>query len=246
MKGFVTRAQAGLVRPRSFSRNITPQRGGCAIHWGGPNQKLGAHSRCLEVWRSWQRYHMKKHNWVDIAYTLGFCIHGYAFAGRGFNVRTAAQGTTDGNNRFYAIVFIGGEGDTVTVDAINAMRWCINEARTKGNAGLEVRRHSEFTDTSCPGVVLGREAARLHNKPIPKPTPVPPPKPEPEPEPKDWFTMATEEDLKRIVRAEIESALDNRSYGADMGRVRRSLRAVAAEAGLETEHAVPDGYKVEA
>ena len=250
MKGFITRSQAGLMRPKSFSRNIQPQNGGSAIHWGGLRQHVGTHNRCdecYEIWRNWQRFHMVNRGWADIAYTMGFCNHGFVFAGRGFNTRTAAQGSTDGNNRFYAFVWIGGVKDPMTADAVKAMQWCVNEAREKGNAGMQVRPHSNFNATTCPGPRLAAEAAIIHNKAISLvPTPVDPPPPPVELEPEDWFTMATEEDLKRIVREEIEDALDNRSYGADMSRVRRSLRAVAAEAGLETEHAVPDGYKVEA
>jgi len=169
MKGFITRTQAGLVRPNSFSRNIMPYRGGCAVHWGGGRQNINTHAGCIATWQAWQRFHMETRGWVDIAYTMGFCNHGYVFAGRGFGVRTAAQGTTDGNNRFYAFVWIGGEGQTVSKDALSALMWCIVEARTNGNAGREVRPHSNFTSTTCPGDQLRREIRKYHNTTIKEP-----------------------------------------------------------------------------
>ena len=174
MKGFVTRSEAGLRPPRSFSRNITPRNGGAAVHWGGPSQNLGSHARCYEIWRSWQNFHMNTRGWADIAYNMGFCNHGYVFAGRGLGVRSAAQGTNSGNQNYHAFVWIGGSGDTVTQDAYSALRWCINEGRKNG-AGRHVLPHYDFTGSSCPGSTIMAEIRKYHNKTIstnqPKPQP---------------------------------------------------------------------------
>lgn len=163
--GTVSRAEAGLVAPKSRSFNIQASRGGIAVHWGGTRQHIGSHDRCLRIWRAWQRYHMNK-GWVDIAYNFGFCNHGFVFAGRGAGVRSAAQGTSDGNYRFEAAVWIGGSGDgNPTQLALNALDWIIHQRRMAG-VGTEVRGHTYFTGTSCAGRFLNSHTTSLHNKDI--------------------------------------------------------------------------------
>lgn len=169
--GFVSRAAAGLRSPNSVSRNITPINGGVAVHYGGPRQPAADsdadHSKCVSTWRAWQNYHMNTHGWSDIAYTGGFCQHGYAFAGRGAGVRTAANGTNIGNQEFYATTWIGGEGQTPSKEALNALEWWINELRN-GGAGRQVRPHRYFKSTGCPGDPLVPVAASLNNANISK------------------------------------------------------------------------------
>lgn len=171
--GFVSRADANLRAPRSVSYNITPANGGVAVHYGGPAQNISSHAECITRWRGWQDYHMDRHGWVDIAYSGGFCQHGYAFAGRGFGTRTAANGTNDGNQNFYAYTWIGGDGETPTRDALNALDWWVVEARKAGGAGRQVVPHQHFKSTACPGSYLVNYSKSLHLKdPSLPPTPV--------------------------------------------------------------------------
>lgn len=170
---YVSRADAKLRPPRSVSRRITPGRGGVAVHYGGPAQNLRSHAGCIARWRAWQTFHMDRHGWADIAYTGGFCDHGYALAGRGFGVRTAANGTNSGNQDYYAIVWLGGESETPTRLAVDALGWWVQQARDHG-AGLRVRPHRVFTSTQCPGPHLAAEAARLDSKPLTAQTAVDP------------------------------------------------------------------------
>lgn len=168
--GFVTRADAKMRPPRSVSRKITPDRGGAAAHYGGPAQKLRTHADCVARWRAWQAFHMDTHGWVDIAYTGGYCDHGYGFAGRGLGIRTAANGTNAGNQSYYAFVWLGGDGEVPTAKALDALRWWVLQAR-QHDAGQRVQPHHTFTGTRCPGGHLTTAAAQLDNKPIPTPTP---------------------------------------------------------------------------
>lgn len=184
--GFVTRAQAGLRPPKSVTRNITPSRGGAAVHYGGPASRIRSHADCVRIWRGWQTFHMNSRGWADIAYTGGFCDHGYAFAGRGHGVRTAAQGTNDGNQRFHAYVWLGGEGETPTQLALKALDWWIAEGRRVGGNGMEVVEHKRFHQTACPGPKLTQQAQSRNRKHVPyahevKPTPPPGPAPAPKP-----------------------------------------------------------------
>lgn len=187
--GFVTRAQVGLRGPKSVSKSITPQHGGVGVHYGGPRQPAADpgsdHARCIATWKNWQNYHMNTHGWSDIAYTGGFCQHGYAFAGRGAGVRTAANGTNTGNQNFYAITWIGGEGQTPTEAALDAADWWIDQLRRAG-ANTAVWPHRKFKPTGCPGDPLvgysaSRDKQHVHVGGAPAPAPAPTPAPAPKP-----------------------------------------------------------------
>jgi hypothetical protein len=106
---------------------------------------------------------MDSNGWADLAYTGGFCQHGYALAGRGFGVRTAANGTNAGNQNFYAFCWVGGGADIPTTAALNALEWWIKEARDHGSAGDRVAAHKAFYATSCPGGILTSRAHALDN-----------------------------------------------------------------------------------
>lgn len=185
--GLVSRAAAGLRAPKSVNKNITPEKGGVAIHYGGPAVSAAksdaGHDKCLGVWKAWQDYHMDGHGWVDIAYTGGFCNHGYAFVGRGAKIRTAANGTNAGNQNYYAVVWLGGDGQVPTQKAYDAADWWVNELR-KADAGRSVKPHKFFHSTGCPGSALVAYAGSRDGKDIDLPHAVTPhvtPKPTPHP-----------------------------------------------------------------
>jgi hypothetical protein len=165
--GFVTRADWGARPPRSVSRSIQPQRGGVTFHYGGPAQRLRGqpHAACVRRWKAWQEFHMKERGWSDLAYTGGVCDHGYAFAGRGAGIRTAANGTNAGNLTHYAICWLGGEGETPTAEALAAFGWWVNELRANGGAGPAVNTHSDHKSTACAGDAI-RRALRAGTIPL--------------------------------------------------------------------------------
>ncbi len=163
--GFRARAQLGLVAPRSVSHQIDTNPGGVAVHYGGDPLTIRSHTVCEAIWRRWQQMHMEQpRGWNDIAYSGGFCQHGYAFAGRGLGVRTAAQGSNDGNDRFHAFVHLN-DGRPPTTEALGALGWWVQQSRAAGS-GLEVEPHFTFHPTSCPGQLLGEYAKLLDGKPL--------------------------------------------------------------------------------
>lgn len=175
IKGFRTRADLKMRAPKSVSRNINASLGGVAVHYGGsePNPAPSQHTDCENTWRAWQNYHMDHNGWVDIAYTAGYCDHGYVLAGRGYGVRTAANGTNDANYKYLAFVWVGGGDAHPAQPALDALDWLINDARKNGGAGPAVKPHKTFYPTSCPGVDLTAFAATRDNKPVRMPTGVP-------------------------------------------------------------------------
>ena len=199
---FWSRAEIGLARPRSVSANISPGRGGITVHYGGGAQRITSPSQAMARWKQWQSFHMGTRGWADIAYTAGFDDWGNVYAGRGYNTRTAANGTNDANQRFYAFCWIGGEGETPSPKALAALLWLISDARSNGGAGLEVKPHSAFRPTGCPGKPLRDFAATLDGKrqlpevDAPKP---PAPKP-PTVKPGETYVVRSGDTLSAIAR----------------------------------------------
>jgi hypothetical protein len=112
------------------------------------------HRNCAARVRGMQRFHMETRGWLDIAYNHVFCRHGYVFIGRGFGVRSAANGTNESNDHYFAICFLGddskGRAD-VTPEARRALEQLIHEYRRRYPRAREVRPHSDFVATACPG-----------------------------------------------------------------------------------------------
>lgn len=147
----VTRAQWG-ARPARTRTNISSTVKGVGIHWVGPKQGTWTHDKCDDKVRGIQNFHMDTNGWADIAYSHLLCPHGYIYEGRKWGTRTAANGTNDGNNYYHAICYIGGEGDPFTDEAKAALKGYV--AEHKRLYGDEVRPHSWFKSTGCPGNVI--------------------------------------------------------------------------------------------
>jgi hypothetical protein len=133
--------------------SVTPLPGpvaGIAIHWEGP--ALGDYSDqdAFAIVRGIQRDHMVNQGWADLAYTAVVDRFGRLFEGRGPGVRTAANGTNDGNARYYAVCALVGSGDSVTQELLTGLTSAVDWLRAEG-AGPELRAHSSFVATACPG-----------------------------------------------------------------------------------------------
>jgi hypothetical protein len=101
-----------------------------------------------------QRYHMEVRGWLDIAYNHVFCRHGYVFVGRGFGARSAANGTAESNDHYLAVCFLGDDSVgrlDVTAEARQALGQLILEYRRRYPRARQVRPHSDFVATQCPG-----------------------------------------------------------------------------------------------
>lgn len=156
MAVFVTRAQWGARAPGATSTNITPQYGGVAVHHvGGTRVAASSHSSCAGQVRGHQNHHMDTNGWDDIAYSHLVCVHGYVFEGRGEGLRTAANGSTSGNQNWYAVCgLVGGSSsnyDTVTSGLVDAFHHAITRLRQQGGAANGVNGHRNLTSTACPG-----------------------------------------------------------------------------------------------
>lgn len=125
------------------------------MHYSGmDSDEQASHTRCAGRVRGMQRYHMEEKGWLDIAYSQLVCTHGYVFVGRGYGIRTAANGTTAANDHYFAVCFLGDDTPRradVTRQARNALGELIRDYQRRYPRALHVRPHSAFTSTLCPG-----------------------------------------------------------------------------------------------
>lgn len=181
---FVSRAAWGARPPRQRSSSITPQNGGTALHYEGPKAGTFDHAQCAGRVRGIQRFHMDSRGWADIAYSALVCQHGYIYEGRWLFTRTAANGTDHGNQNYYAICGMLGEGDPLTEPMKVAYNACIAHFRSHGRAGTAVKGHRALRSTECPGELVTRWIADGRpTAPAPAPAPTPAPAPAPAPKP---------------------------------------------------------------
>lgn len=182
---FVSRKQWGARAPRSVSRTINPAKGGVTFHWEGPHMGAFGHDKCAGKVRGIQRYHMESRGYADIAYTALVCPHGHVYEGRGIGVRTAANGTDAGNDSWYAVCSLAGEGDPFTDAEKRGLRDAASWLRSSGGASGRVSAHRDHKATACPGderyrwvhagmPIAGPVAAPTAPKPVPAPPTHPP------------------------------------------------------------------------
>ena len=120
---FVSRAQWGAQYAKGSGAIAGPVRG-VTLHWEGPKMGAFSHDKCAGKVRTIERFHAVTRGWAGIAYNLLVCPHGYVFEGRGAGVRSAANGTSNigGNDQWYAVCYLGGQGDGFTDTAKIAAR----------------------------------------------------------------------------------------------------------------------------
>jgi hypothetical protein len=151
----VTRAQWGARAPVSTTPLNPLAQKGVAIHYSAAESDWAAdHGDCAGRVRGIQRFHMDSRGWADLAYSWLVCQHGYRIAGRGLGLRSAAQGTNEGNASWHAVCFLGSDREgraDVTPEAKQAIADCIQTVRARYPAATAVRPHSAFHSTACPG-----------------------------------------------------------------------------------------------
>lgn len=228
----VSRAGWGARAPLSVTaRNLTEN----TAHYGGPSPwPAGAdrsssarfaastdHARCPAIVRAYQAFHMDQRGWQDIAYSSLVCPHRTRYEGRGKDVRTAANGTTTGNNVSHATCYIAGDGDPLTDGA----KWAYLDEHVRLE-GLD-KVHSDWKSTACPGAPLRAWVKAGH----PAPGPVAPPPPPPPP-------PDTEDDMLDIIAGDERP---NEWYATDW-LVKRQV--APADAALIAWQAARTGRKV--
>jgi hypothetical protein len=133
---YVSRAQIGL-RPPESSRSLVPsQVKNTAFHYPGtpkPINAVGAagFARVCSALRGWQKYHMDSRGWSDIAYCLGIDQVGRKYTLRGINIRSAANGGTQVNLEYGAVLLILGNDEEPSAAMAKAAREVMGDYRVR-------------------------------------------------------------------------------------------------------------------
>lgn len=151
----ITRPEWGATAPKSASK-LASFTEGWFVHWEGPfiptaNDGIAAEKALM---RSIQAYHKRPvseggKGWSDFAYSFGIGQSGAVFEGRGWGI---AGGHTKGyNETSMAVVFLIGEGQQPTEQALWAAADLFAEGRALGYVTDLVRPHNAVRATACPG-----------------------------------------------------------------------------------------------
>jgi hypothetical protein len=212
------RPEWGARPPRS--RTAFTADYGSTSHWEGPAMGDFPHSSCATKVRVIQAFHMDTRGWSDIAYTALVCPHGVVYEGRWIGVRTAANGTNEGNSAAYAICYLGGVGDGFTEAGKRAMRAVQRYLDAHGGAGPGKNCHRDWKPTECPGDLICTWVRA--GMPV---TPMTPP---------GGLTMAQIDDIyerlgaiERSIAGTAKRTQVGDRYGGVIGRVEQMRQAVA-------------------
>lgn len=141
------------ARPPKASRTINGSPS-VTIHWEGVSMGEYGMEAVPKLIRAIQGYHMANRGWSDIAYNVLVDRFGNAWEGRGVHVRSAAQGTNEGNASSYALCVLIGPDDRLTPEAAAGVWEAIDWLRRDGGASLDVWPHHHWHGTACPGPLL--------------------------------------------------------------------------------------------
>ena len=121
------------------------------IHWNGPPRDYSdtSESEAAQM-RAIQNFHMDNRGWSDIAYS--FCVFqsGRVYEARGWNIRTAGQGTEEGNDTSHAHYWANRGTEPPTAAAVHTMGLLVQQTPTRLDE-ITVRPHSWWKQTDCPG-----------------------------------------------------------------------------------------------
>jgi N-acetylmuramoyl-L-alanine amidase len=125
---------------------------GLVIHWSAYPVAVGNQAE-MDQAKTIQRLHQVDRGWNDIAYNFLVGDTGQIYEGRGFGNRSAAQGGNSrqeinyNNKHYVAVCWLGGSKptDKPSDKAIESVKWLYSQV------GGELRPHSSFKQTSCPG-----------------------------------------------------------------------------------------------
>lgn len=171
---YINRAGWGSTRAKPTTKIGSVY--GIGVHYTYRPEGHSDHALCDDDVRTVQKAHVSGNGWSDIAYSWLVCQHGKIYEGRGWGLRTAANGTNYGNEHFHAVCAITGG------PATDAQKRAINEVIAEHGRRYQkndVKGHRDFKATGCPGdeIYAWIKGGRLVDSlvPPPQPTPTPPP-----------------------------------------------------------------------
>lgn len=204
MVDYVTRAEIGLLAPNGSHSLVPSQVKNVAFHYPGTPNPINAVgsaglARVKSALRGWQAYHMDSRGWSDIAYCVAVDQVGRAYTLRGINIRSAANGGTQVNLEYGAILLVLGNSEAPSAAMEATSRAVVQDYRVRfsripnrptWHGAIRPGGTASDPSTDCPGTrtIAAIKAGKFDAGS----TPVTPPT-------QDWFDMATKADLKAVV-----------------------------------------------
>jgi len=234
----ISRSEWGATSPRHQTpMSRTPK--GIALHWVGT--PISPDRAPAEITQSIQRYHQQTKGWSDIAYQELIGLDGTALAGRGFGIRSAANGNRWLNRRYGAICLLMGPGQDPTDAMINETRNRIEAWRNRYPKATEIVGHGDLKQTTCPGdaiIELIRRGAFDPGNPPPGELPSPHPT-SGYPVPKDILRRGSKGNDVKWVQHQLNRNGFNLTIDGSFGWITwRALRMYQARNGLTPDSIV--------
>lgn len=154
-----SRPSWGAKSPKPRSRQSASNVREFFIHWPGRLpatwKNVNTVSEEKATMRSIQDFHMgPERKWSDFAYSFAVFNSGRVYRGRGMSYVPAAQ-FGHNTNTVAVCVFIGPD-DTVSKEALAAIKRLLHHCEHYAGRKLIVRPHRAVTSTECPGPQLIR------------------------------------------------------------------------------------------
>lgn len=186
---------------------------GIAVHWPGMSGPIRTVKGVMAALRGWQAFHMDGRGWSDIAYQVAVDQMGNRYELRGLATQSGANGDTGPNERFGALLLILAPGEEPSEAMAAEVRSVVADHRALFPNSRRVATHRDVRPdpTECPGpaATAAIRAGRF----------------DPTTAPKDWFDMATEAELRKVVREEVDAILSEKQ--ANGKSLRENIRVGA-------------------
>lgn len=126
---------------------------GIALHWPGDDVRRESVPEVMAALRAWQRQHIDVNGWRDIAYQEAVDQAGNVYRLRGFAYESAANGDTDTNDRFGALLLVLAIGERPSPQMMSGARRAIRRHQARHERSSLVVPHSAIrpAGTQCPG-----------------------------------------------------------------------------------------------
>lgn len=149
-----SRADWGAAPPRGGPGALDKGRvEGLAFHWPGMATPRRGRAQVAQALRAWQRYHQGTHGWSDIAYQEAWDQDGNVWTLRGFGTQSGANGNTDLNERFGAVLLVLAPGEAPSPAMLETGRRRVATFRKRYPGARRLVGHGQIRPggTACPG-----------------------------------------------------------------------------------------------
>lgn len=140
---------ARLRVPQLDARHVT----GLALHWPGDTTRRASRPQVEAALRAFQAQHIDANGWSDIAYQEAVDQAGNVYRLRGLRYQSAANGDTDVNQRYGAVLLVLAIGEAPSPAMIAAVRRVVTRHRRAFPSSTQIVGHSTIRPepTACPG-----------------------------------------------------------------------------------------------